>query len=74
MESTENNSGFAKADLDVFMGTIVTAYKAAEICEIFNALHILSVNGEWGRCWGIDVHHLGIVLVDAQTSSIGCTA
>ena len=72
--STENTSGFVKANLDVFMGTIVTAYKAAEICEIFHALQILSIDGDEGCCWGIDVHCLGLFLVDARTSLIGCTA
>ena len=62
-KSTECTSGFFKAGLDVFMGTIVTAYKTVVVCEI---------DGDWGAVYGIYVHRLGLFLVDAQTSSICC--
>ena len=70
MESTKGTSGFVKAGLDAFLGTIVTAYEASKICEIFNALQCLSIDGDWGYCWGIDAHHLGLFMVDVQTSSL----
>ena len=56
------------------MGTIVAACKAAEVCEIFYALQILSVDGDWGAVFGIDVHRLGLFLGDAQTISMCCIA
>ena len=69
-ESTEGTSGFVKACLDVFMGTIVVAYEASEICEVFNALQRFSIDRDWRCCWRIDKHHLGLFLVDVQTSSL----
>ena len=59
---------FVKACLDVFMGTIVVAYEASEICEVFNALQRFSIDCDSGCCWRINKHHLGLFLVDVQTS------
>ena len=67
-ESAEGTSGFVKLCLDVFMGTIVVAYEASEICEVFNALQHFSIDCDRGCCWRIYKHHMGLFLVDVQTS------
>ena len=67
-ESAEGTSGYVKACLDVFMGTIVVTYEASEICEVFNALKLFSIDCDRGCCWRIDKHHLGLFLVDLQAS------
>ena len=41
-ESAEGTSGYVKACLDVFMGTMVVTYEASDICEVFNALRTSS--------------------------------
>ena len=46
-ESTKSSSGFVKTDLDV---SIVTAYEASEVCEIFNTLQCLPIDGCWRYC------------------------
>ena len=47
-ESDEGTSGLVKACLDVFMGTIVVAYEASEICEVFNARQRFSIDCDRG--------------------------
>ena len=44
--------------------------EASEICEVFNALQHFSINCDRRCCWRIDKHHLGVFLVDVQTSSL----
>ena len=50
------------------MGTIVVAYEASEICEVFNALQHFSIDCDRVCCWCFNKHHLGLFLVDVQTS------
>ena len=45
-ESAKGTPGFVKTGLDVFLGIVVTAYEGPEICEIFNAVQCLSINGD----------------------------
>ena len=47
-ESDEGTSGLVKACLDVFMGTIVVAYEASEMFEVFNALQRFSIDCDKG--------------------------
>ena len=68
-ESAKGTSGYVKACLDVFMGTIVIAYEASEICEVFNTLQRFYIDCDKGCCWRMDKHRLGLFLVDVQTSS-----
>ena len=71
-ESAEGTSGYVKACLDVFMGTIVIPYEASEIC----ALQLFSNDCDKGCCWRIDKHHLTLFLVDVtdQFALLNCLA
>ena len=49
------------------LGAVFTASEASKVCKIFNTFQCLSIDDDWGYCWGIEAHHLGLFLVDLQT-------
>ena len=70
-ESTKSTSGFNKASLDVFMGTIVITNKAFEIREMVNAIQLSSSFPLMviGSVVGVlpSVNHLGLCNDHEQT-------